>query len=323
MSGDALSDVLHAVRLKGAVFLHVDASAPWAAESDEARKVLASVMPGAEHLISYHVVTEGRCYGRLLDGEALELETGDVIVFPHGDRHVLASAPDLRSANGPERYPKPPHPLLPIAVNLGGGRPPRSKVVCGFLGCDARPFNPLLDQLPRVLHVRTRDAGDGRLREFTELVVAESRERRAGGESILAKLSEVMFVEVVRRHLASLPADQTGWLAGLRDPVVSRALAQLHERAADAWTVERLARAVGASRSVLAERFTALLGRPPMQYLAQWRMQLASALLRGGGRKLAAIALAVGYDSEAAFSRAFKKLVGVAPGAWARRRSIA
>ena len=211
MSGDTLSDVLHTVRLKGAVFFTVDATSPWVAESDEAPVVLARVMPDAQHLISYHVVTSGFCWGRLVDGEAQQLEAGDVIVFPHGDRHVMSSAPDLRSPAGPENYPRPPHPQLPFQMSVGGGGPERCLVVCGFLGCDARPFNPLLATLPRVLHVSAkRDGGDGRLRQFTDLVVAESTHKRAGGESVLAKLSELMFVEVVRRHLESLPPEQTG-----------------------------------------------------------------------------------------------------------------
>jgi AraC-like DNA-binding protein len=322
MSGDTLSDVLHTVRLKGAVFFTVDATSPWVAESDDAPVVLSRVMPDAQHLISYHVVTEGTCFGRLVDGEARRLEPGDVIVFPHGDRHVMSSAPGLRSVAGPEDYPRPPHPQLPFQMKVGGGGPERCLVVCGFLGCDARPFNPLLANLPRVLHVSAKQGGgDGRLRQFCELVVAESRTRRAGGESVLAKLSELMFVEVVRRHLEALPPEQTGWLSGLRDPFVGRALAKLHERPAEPWTVERLARDVGMSRSVLAERFTHFLGQPPMQYLAQWRMQIAAGLLQRGGQKLAAVALAVGYDSEEAFSRAFKKLAGVAPRSWARARA--
>ena len=165
------------------------------------------------------------------------------------------------------------------------------------------------------------ETGEGPLRRFVELAIAESKSQRAGGESILAKLSELMFVEVVRLHLESLPPGHTGWLAGLKDPLVGRALARLHERPADPWTVDALANSIGASRSVLAERFTQTIGQAPMQYLARWRMQVASGLLAQGGRKVSAVAFEVGYDSEAAFSRAFKKLVGVAPGGWARQRS--
>jgi AraC-like DNA-binding protein len=328
MSADTLSDVLQAVRLTGAVFYVLDTAPPWAAEADDARTLVPRVMPGAQHLISYHVVTRGACFGRLVDtegrnvGEPVRLGAGDVIVFPHGDRHVMSSAPDLRPPKGPDPYPSPPHPQLPFLLRLGGEGEERCGVVCGFLGCDARPFNPLLANLPRVLHVSGRaDAGDGRLRQFVELAIAESQSKRVGGESILARLSELMFVEVLRRHLESLPSDGTGWLAGLRDPTVGRALARLHERPALAWTVEGLAKGLGTSRSALAERFTHYVGQAPMQYLARWRMQVASGLLAQGGRKVSAVAFEVGYDSEAAFSRAFKKLVGVAPGSWARQRA--
>jgi AraC-like DNA-binding protein len=319
---DPLSAVLRAVRLRGAVFFLVDASPPWVTEAPSGDVLAPHLMPGVQHLIEYHVVKRGKCFGGLIGGPSIELSAGDVIVFPHGDRHVMSSAPDLRPPKGPDPYPSPPHPQLPFLLRLGGEGEERCGVVCGFLGCDARPFNPLLANLPRVLHVSGRaDAGDGRLRQFVELAIAESQSKRVGGESILARLSELMFVEVVRRHLESLPSDGTGWLAGLRDPTVGRALARLHERPAVAWTVEGLAKGLGTSRSALAERFTHYVGQAPMQYLARWRMQIAAGLLAGGGRKVSAVALEVGYDSEAAFSRAFKKLVGVAPGSWARQRA--
>src|SRR5262245_9024134 len=201
MSADTLSDVLQAVRLTGAVFNFVDAGTPWAAEADDARTLLPRVMPAAQHLIPYHVVTSGACYGRLIDAEGRNLEepvrlaAGDVIVLPHGDRHVLSSAPDLRPPKGPDEYPRPPHPQLPFPIRLGGEGEPRCGVVCGFLGCDARPFNPLLANLPRVLHVSGRsDGGDGRLTQFVDVALNESQRKRAGGESILARLSELMFV---------------------------------------------------------------------------------------------------------------------------------
>jgi AraC-like DNA-binding protein len=209
---------------------------------------------------------------------------------------------------------------LPFVIREDGGGRERLGLVCGFLGCDVRPFNPLLATLPRLLHVRreSRPAGDplGQLIDFT---IAESRERRAGGECVRLRLSELMFVEVVRRHLATLPAEQRGWLAGLRDPTVGRALARLHERPAHPWTLESLARDVGVSRSVLADRFAHFAGLPPMQYLTRWRMQVAARLLAEGVAKVSAVALEVGYDSEAAFGRAFKKTAGVPPGVWRKR----
>jgi AraC-like DNA-binding protein len=194
--------------------------------------------------------------------------------------------------------------------------------MCGFLGCDARPFNPLLQTLPRMLHVRGVGAlADDLLSRLIELTLAESRTHRPGGECIRVRLSELMFVEVVRRHLAALPAARTGWLAGIKDQAIGRALSLLHERPEHAWTLGELARSVGLSRSVLAERFCGFVGQPPMQYLTHWRMQVAARLLADGASKVATVALEVGYASEAAFSRTFKKVTGVSPASF-RRASV-
>jgi AraC-like DNA-binding protein len=200
---------------------------------------------------------------------------------------------------------------------LGGGGAERARLVCGFLGCDEHPYNPLLAALPRVIHLPAADASKGWLGTLLNMAIKESGSARAGGENVLARVSELMFVEAIRRYLEILPPTQTGWLAGLRDPVVGQALAALHGDPRQPWTVERLARLVGLSRSVFAERFTAMAGDPPMQYLALWRMQLASRLLIDG-RRVSEVASSVGYESEAAFSRAFKKLVGEAPATWRR-----
>jgi len=209
---------------------------------------------------------------------------------------------------------------LPVRVDLGGSGFEKTNLVCGFLACDARPFNPLLTALPRTLVVRAADAGSYKqmLDHFVDAAVAESRAPRPGGDAMLARLSEVMFVELVRQYVAGLEPGRTGWLSGLRDELVGRALALLHAKPAHDWTLDGLSRDVGASRSALAERFAALVEVPPMQYLAQWRMQLAASMLTGPAT-LAQIAGEVGYGSEAAFSRAFKKIVGVAPAGWRAR----
>jgi AraC-like DNA-binding protein len=208
----------------------------------------------------------------------------------------------------------------PFLVVEGGGEPERRRILCGFLGCDALPFNPVLGPLPRLIHVRRpATGGPDRLSHLIAFAADEVRENRAGREGVLLRISELMFIEVLRRYLLTLAPDQTGWLAALRDPVIGRALALLHERPSDPWTVEALAQRAGVSRSGLAERFAALVGQPPMQYLARWRMQLAAGLLAAEQAKVSAVALEVGYDSEAAFSRAFKALVGVTPAAWRKR----
>jgi len=320
MATDALSDVLKAVRLTGAAFFDVIACSPWVAEQPTREMVLPKILPGAGHLISYHVVTEGSCFAAVVGQEAVRVDAGEVVVFTRGDAHVMSSAPGMRAqpvtqaevdaaTAGP----------LPFFRRVGESGPPSVKLVCGFLACDAHPFNPLLDNLPPVIKTGRAEGGDTSwLAEFIRLAMAESATKRAGGESVLAKLSELMFIEVVRRHLESLPPGKSGWLAGLRDPSVGKALSLMHARPAHPWTIDELARDAAASRSVLAERFAELVGLPPMHYLANWRMQIASGLL-SNGVNIASVAAQTGYGSEAAFSRAFKKMVGVPPSAWRRR----
>ena len=318
MTADVLSDVLRAVRLTGAVYFDFELSSPWVAEAPPSREIAAKVMPGAQRVIEYHLLARGACWGHVVGQEPMRLREGDLIVFPQGDAHVLSSAPGMRAAPDMSAFARPSTPL-PIVYELGGGGPERARVVCGFLGCDERPYNPLLTALPTVIHLAAAGphATIGWLGTLLNIAVKESGSARAGSENVLARLSELMFVEAIRRYLETLPPAQTGWLAGLRDPVVGQALSALHGQPSESWTVERLARLVGLSRSVFAERFTDMVGQPPMQYLALWRMQLASRLLVEGGQ-VAAVACAVGYESEAAFSRAFKKLVGQAPATWRR-----
>jgi AraC-like DNA-binding protein len=319
---DVLSDVLRSVHLTGAVYFDFDLTSPWVAEAPPSREIAAKVMPGAQRVIEYHLIARGACWGHAVGEEPIRLREGDLIVFPQGDPHVLSSAPGLRATPEMSMFVRPTTPL-PLVFERGGGGPDRARIVCCFLGCDERPFNPLLAALPKTIHLSGAgsDAASGWLATLLNVAVRESGDARAGRDNVLARLSELMFVEAIRRYVESLSAAQTGWLAGLRDPVAGLALAALHGEPAVPWTVEQLARRVGVSRSVLADRFTEMVGQPPMQYLALWRMQLASRLLLDG-RPVAHVAGAVGYESEAAFSRAFKKLVGQAPATW-RRTAIA
>jgi AraC-like DNA-binding protein len=317
---DTLSDVLRAVRLTGAVFFSVDASSPWVAETPSGSEVGPYIMPGVEHVIEYHVVTAGSCWGGLINEPAIKLEAGDIIVFPQGDSHVMASGPGMRGEPDYESFRTLSQGRLPLSLSVRGGGPERTQLVCGFLGCDARPFNPLLATLPRVMHLRS-EAKDGPIRSLVELALAESTIQRAGGGCVLSRLSELLFVEVVRRYVGQLPPEGVGWFAGLRDDNIGRALQKLHERPAHDWSLDELAKECGMSRSVLAERFAFLVGVPPIQYLAQWRIQLAASLLRSSKASLAEIAERVGYGSEAALSRAFKRQVGIAPALY--RKGIA
>jgi len=320
---DVLSDLLRAVRFRGAIFYYTEGIAPWVAETPAAAAIAPAILPGSEHMIPFHGLVKGSCWVALAGGESVRMSEGDLILFPQGDAHVMSSAPGLRDpdADASSFYAERP-PQLPHAVQLGdhaSAGAPRVTIACGYLGLDARPFNPLLQALPRVLHVPGRDLGDGAwITTFLGVVVDESRRRRPGGEAVLERMSEMLFVEVLRRHVDALAPEQTGWLAGLRDPSVGKVLALLHGHPARSWTLATLSRAAGLSRSSLHERFVQLLGQPPMQYLTRWRMQLASARLRDTDAKHLHIANAVGYDSEAAFSRAFKREVGVSPAAWRR-----
>jgi AraC-like DNA-binding protein len=320
---DVLSDVLRAVRLTGAIYFDIDAGSPWVGESPGTAEIAAAVMPEAEHVISFHAVISGSCWAALGDRSAppVPVNAGDVVVFPGGAPNVMSSTPGMRGEPYPlAAYYRPTDGNLPFELIEGGGGDERTRFICGYLGCDARPFNPLLAALPDMLCVRKPADGSGWVTELFRMALAEGGARRAGGETILAKLSELMFVEVVRRHLETLPEGARGWLSGLRDPHVGAALRLIHARPAEDWTLERLAREVGLSRTTFAARFGNYVEVSPMQYLARWRLQLAGRLLEQPGISIAQAGAEVGYESEAAFNRAFKKQVGVPPGSWRRSR---
>lgn len=319
MSAEILSDVLRTVRLTGAIFFEVEARAPWVAEAPPTSELAERVMPGAEHVIEYHIVVSGECWAsRAGEDRATpptRLGPGGIVIFPQGHGHVLSSAPDMRPDPAIDLYRQPqsderqPYPLR----KTDGAE--ETRLICGFLGCDARPFNPLIEALPPLIHIADGYGGDGWLGDLIRATVDESRSRRLGGGSVLSRLSELIFIEVVRRYAESLPDRNAGWLGALRDPQVGRALRLMHGQPDRAWTLRDLASEAALSRSLLAERFTATLGVPPMTYLQNWRMQIASGLLARGSMTVAKIAAEVGYDSEAAFSRAFKRVTGVSPGA--------
>ncbi len=328
MNVDPLSDVLRSVRLRGGVYFYVTCRENWVAEAPPASETTDAVMPGAENVVAYHLVAKGEGWAAV-DGEApVRLGCGDIIMFPRGDGHVISCAPGMRAPQQIEERVPPDREAVPVPITYRNGaclpgvdmpaEEADAVVLCGFIGCDLRPFNPLIGALPRLLHLPARDVGAWVAPMLTQ-AVAESRGRRHGSAAVLERLSEMVFVDSARRYLEMLPEGRgTGWLAALRDRHVGRAIALLHERVAEPWTVDALGREVGLSRSALHERFVALIGLPPMQYLANWRMQVGAKALRDGNATVATIAQDIGYESEAAFARAFKRLVGQPPATWRR-----
>lgn len=314
---DALSDVLRVVRLKGGVFLHAEFTDPWCLHSQVRPEDCGALLQGAEHLVLYHYVVEGRMCAQIEGGVPHVMEAGEVIIFPHNHGHLLGS--DLKLPPVPSRSVVSASESGLLTIRHGGGGAP-TRIVCGFLGCDRLEGNPLASALPPVLRLDTREgSAAGWIRSSLQFAADELGARRAGSETVLAKISELLFVDAIRRYVETLEPERAGWLAGLKDPFVSRTLALLHARLAQDWTVEDLGREVGLSRSALTDRFTRLIGEPPMRYLARWRIQAAAHRLRNSQLPMARIAEEVGYESEAAFNRAFKRSFGVPPATWRRQ----
>ncbi|HTT06380.1 MAG TPA: AraC family transcriptional regulator [Steroidobacteraceae bacterium] len=314
---DALSETLRVVQLIGAIFINARFTAPWCYRSPAADSAAPLLEPGAERVVIFHLITEGDCFVQLGREPAVPLRAGDVVVFPEGHAHLMSSHPGLQPAGGGARLAA----VLsrrPRQLSYGGGGA-TTRLVCGYLACDARLARLLLAGLDPLLRVNVRGSSAGAwLEASVRYALSEARSPRPGGPGVLAKLAEVLFIEVLRLHMQAQSAGQRGWLAGVRDRHVGAALAALHREPARAWTLEELARTAGSSRSVLAERFQFLVGSSPMQYLTQWRMLLASNLLKRSQTSMTRIAEAVGYQTDTAFSRAFRREFGVPPAAWRR-----
>jgi len=309
---DLLSDVLKVVRLDSAIYFNAEFSEPWCLRTPESRRVAPILKPGAEHVIIYHLLCDGRAYVHLDGGEHVSLRAGDVVTFPHGDAHVLGSGPRMEPVDAAAALPGFLARGLEVVRNGGGG--PTAHFICGFLACDPRLSQSFLGGLPALIKVNIRDDASGQwLENSLKFSVSEAAHGRPGSEGVLAKLSEVVFAETLRCYVRGLSDDAKGWLAGTRDPGVSRALSVLHQRYAEPWTVAGLAQEVGLSRTVLADRFREVLGEPPMAYLTLWRLRLAARALTTSSRGVAEIASEVGYESEASFNRAFKREFGFPP----------
>jgi len=319
MEMDALSEVLRSVRLTGAIFLRAEFTEPWGFRAREASSAAALLAPGTEHLVPFHFVSEGEASVDVEGCEPVELEAGDLVVLPRGDAHVLK--------NGAVAAPVDSSVLLPeilkrnVVSERGGGGGPVTRFICGYVGFDHHAAKVFLSGLPPVFKVAVcHDPTGAWISNAIAHLASESESTRPGSRALLAKLAEALFIEALRRHMAELPPAQNGWLAAARDPAIGAALAAMHREPARAWTVAELARSAGVSRTIFSERFAGLLGQTPMAYLGQWRLQLGARHLQSGNEGVMQIALDVGYESESAFNRAFKRHFGVPPARFRRRQ---
>jgi AraC-like DNA-binding protein len=315
---DAFSEVLSGVRLKGAMFFSAEFSAPWRVSTPHGRVLAPALAPDAPHIVVYHFVVEGTARARVEGGTDIELSPGDIVVFPHGDPHHLTAGPETNPVENAVLLKRiAAGDLSPLQAGGGGAI---TRFVCGYLTLDPLLCGPILESLPSILKVNVRTDRAGHWLEQSILhLLEEAASDRAGSDAMLAKLSEALFVDTVRRYVAGLPDQTTGWLAGARDPVVGKSLALLHKRPEHAWTIAELATTVGVSRSALVARFTRYLSDPPMAYLTGWRLRLGAQALTSSSKGVADVAAAVGYESEAAFNRAFKRAFGVPPARYRRQ----
>ena len=318
---DALSDVLRTTRLKGGVFLHAEFADPWCLAVAVRPEACAPFVGEVSEVIPYHYVVDGCLRIRCRDEVVHELGPGDLALFPYNDYHLLGgdvTLPPIPSETVVQRSA-----AGGLAKIRLGGDGPITRIVCGCLAGERLEANPVVSTLPAVLRLSYSEGSSAQwMRSTFRYAADEIAGGRMGSETVFAKLSELLFVEAVRRYAETLPDEQTGWLAGLKDPYVSRALALIHARVHEAWTVDGLGREIGLSRSALADRFTRIIGLPPMQYLTQWRMQVAAQALVNSAKSIPQIAGEVGYESEASLTRAFKRAMGVPPATWRRRQQL-
>ena len=310
---DVLSEVLKAVKLDGAFFYNAEFSAPWCVRTPASCIVAPHLSRAPGHVIIFHLLTEGRCYAYVAgDERRVEINAGDIVIFPHGDPHIMGNGAPVKPVDHEQELRRVLAQGLKIARSGGGGQ--LTKLVCGYMVCEPQLCQVFLGGLPPVLKVHIRDDASGLwLENSIRYSVGDANTARPGGEAVLAKLSEVLFVETLRRYIALLPEEQTGWLAGVRDPEVGKVLGLLHRQPAHPWTIAELAAEVGISRSVLAERFRRYLSETPMAYLTRWRLQIGAQLLKSTSSSVLRIASEVGYESEPSFNRAFKREFGLPP----------
>jgi AraC-like DNA-binding protein len=315
---DALAEVLRAIKIESAIFLNGQFSEPWCITSPDAAALSKVFGRDDAHVIVYHLLCEGRAYCEV-DGAGVELSAGDLVALPHGDSHRLGAGRRASPVDVGRALPGIRERRLELLAAGGGGEP--SRFICGYLACDRHLSQSFLSGLPPIIRLNIRDDPSGQwLENSLRFSVTQVTSSDAGAQEVVAKLSEVFFAEALRRYQRELPPGQTGWLAGAREPAVGRALMLMHHRSAHPWTIPALAHEVGVSRSVLAERFRHYLGEPPMTYLTRWRLRLGARALASTLSSVAQIAAEVGYESEAAFNRAFRREFGLPPARYRRER---
>ncbi|NEQ53511.1 MAG: AraC family transcriptional regulator [Leptolyngbya sp. SIO3F4] len=317
---DILSEVLRTVRFASALDLRADFSAPWTVETESCREFAEAAQWGSKQIIQFHIIAEGQCWVQTTQGIRQALSSGDIIIFPHGDSHILGDRLDRAPTPMTEILPPPPWEPPPFIAHGGGGAVTR--IVCGFLECEELIAHPFLKELPGFMHVQAfTESAEPLLEIGVRRIIQEADCSQPGSLCLLTRLIEVMFIEILRSQLQAQATDPSSSLAALSDPIVSQVLERFHGDPAYPWTVLELASQLNLSRSALAQRFTQLIGHPPMRYLTNWRLQLASMHLQNTNAGIAKIAAQVGYESEAAFNRAFKRYVGLPPGTWRSRKS--
>jgi AraC-like DNA-binding protein len=316
---DPLSDLFRIIRLTGGVFLDAVLSEPWCVTSQFTEEDCGPDVAEIGAIIGFHFVLEGRMLVQMADGETREVESDHVVLLPRNDPHLLASELGRPAVSAQDLMRRARAGVM-AHIDHGDITRPRTRFVCGYVASATR-HHPLLEALPALLimDLRGKPSADW-VRSSFRFAAQEVASGRPGAQTVLARLSELLFVEAVREHLDRLPQSGTGWLAALRDPALARALSAIHGRVGESWTADALAAEARLSRSAFAERFGEVLGLPPLTYLTRWRMQIAARRLRDTHQGIAEIAAEVGYESEATFSRAFKREMGIAPGRYRHQR---
>jgi AraC-like DNA-binding protein len=314
---DVLSDALSTVRMNGAIFFDAAFTAPWGFKAPRAEMFASDLAPGVEHIVIFHLLTEGHAVVRMDGMDDLHLEAGDIVIVPHGDAYTVSNGTPAVWRDGTDSIGR--YRAGDVSTVHAGGGGEVSKFVCGYFGCEREALRLFLAGLPRLIKVSFRgDASGAWLESSIRHLVSESASGRPGSVLLLSKMAEALFVEALRRYMEQLSGAQTGWLAGARDPLVGAALALIHDKPCRQWTLPELAAETGTSRTVLSDRFAHFLGESPMTYLSRWRLRLAAQLLHGGRKTMLQVAMDVGYESEAAFNRAFKREFGLPPAQYRR-----